>query len=403
MNRRVLSIAVLILFAQCALADGPLFESELVFDPEQAIEPHGHVHASCIVECPNGDLRAVWYENGRELPAPFFDEQKDKSADVRIGGSRRQPGAKEWEEPFVMSDTFGVSDNNPCMVIDKQGRLWLFHATLLGVPDWSWGSCVLRYMVASRYDHPGRPTWDKSNVLVPQVTGFDEVLQTALDARKADGWPDEKINQARQYVKLATGRPLATRVGWMPRAHPIVRNDGALLVPLANENSLAACMAITNDNGETWTFSKLVPDLGLEQPSVVQYPDGTMTAFFRNDSGRIKRSDSTDGGMTWGTVTRTDRPHPNSGIEAVLLANGKLLLAYNDKEDERDSLAVSLSDDRGKSWRWTRHIENAKGGRYDYPSVVQSKDGSIHATYSLNAKAIKHARFDEAWIVEGDR
>ena len=280
-------------------------------------------------------------------------------AERQVGGraGRREPQAagREGVGTPCMSDTFGVSTTTRAWS-SISSRLWLFHATLLGVPDWSWGSCVLRYMVASHYDHPGRPTWDKSNVLVPQVTGFDDVLQTALDARKADGWPDEKINQARQYVKLATGRPLATRVGWMPRAHPIVRNDGAVLVPLANENSLAACMAITNDNGETWTFSKFVPDLGLEQPSVVQYPDGTMTAFFRNDSDRIKRSESTDGGMTWGTVTRTDRPHPNSGIEVVLLANGKLLLIYNDEEDERDSLAVSLSDDRGKTWRWTRHL-----------------------------------------------
>ena len=359
MKRRVLSIAVLILFAQ-RVSGRPTVRIGIGI--RSGAGGRAAWARACVVHRRVSERRSsrrVVRERPR-TPAPYFNEQKDKSADVRVGGSRRQPGAKEWER-LVMSDTFGVSDNNPCMAIDKQGRLWLFHATLLGVPDWSWGSCILRFMVASRYDHPGRPTWDKSNVLVPQVTGFDDVLQTALDARKADGWPDEKINQARQYVKLATGRPLATRVGWMPRAHPIVRNDGAVLVPLANENSLAACMAITNDNGETWTFSKFVPDLGLEQPSVVQYPDGTMTAFFRNDSDRIKRSESTDGGMTWGTVTRTDRPHPNSGIEVVLLANGKLLLIYNDEEDERDSLAVSLSDDRGKTWRWTRHLRSAKG------------------------------------------
>ena len=46
------------------------YEEELIFNPE--IESHGHVHASCIVECPNGNLRAVWYENGPELPPPYF-------------------------------------------------------------------------------------------------------------------------------------------------------------------------------------------------------------------------------------------------------------------------------------------------------------------------------------------
>ena len=402
MKRLMQSHLLVLILMRGAFADAPLFESGPIFDPEQAIEPHGHVHASCIIECPNGDLRAVWYENGRNLPAPYFNEQKDKAANVRIGGSRRQAGATEWEQPFTMSDTFGVSDNNPCMVIDKQGRLWLLHATLLGVPDWSWGSCVLRYMVSSRYDHPGRPMWDKSNLLVPQVTGFDAVLAVALEARKSEGWPVEKIEEARKYIESETARPLADRIGWMPRAHPLLRNDGAILVPLANENSSAACMAITSDNGDTWTFSKLVPDLGLEQPSVVQFPDGSMTAFFRNDSGRIKRSDSADGGITWGPVTRTDIPHPNAGIEAILLASGKLLLIYNDDEEERDSLAVSLSEDRGATWRWSRHLENTKGGRFDYPSVVQSKDGSIHATYSFNLQTVKHVHFNEAWVMGGD-
>ena len=39
------------------------YEEEFIFDPE--IESHGHVHASCIVECPNGDLLAVWFSCSR--------------------------------------------------------------------------------------------------------------------------------------------------------------------------------------------------------------------------------------------------------------------------------------------------------------------------------------------------
>ena len=112
-----------------------LYEAQFIFDPE--IESHGHVHASCIVECPNGDLRAVWYENGTKLPPPYYLENRDKSDDVRIGGARKDQGADVWEKPFIMSDTFGVSSNNPCMVIDAQERLWLVHPTLLGVPIWT--------------------------------------------------------------------------------------------------------------------------------------------------------------------------------------------------------------------------------------------------------------------------
>jgi hypothetical protein len=100
-----------------------LYEEEFIFDPHT--ESHGHVHASCIVECPNGDLRAVWYENGEKLSSPYYSGNRDKSDDVRIGGARKPRGACAWEKPFVMSDTFGLFSNNPCMTIDAQERLWL--------------------------------------------------------------------------------------------------------------------------------------------------------------------------------------------------------------------------------------------------------------------------------------
>jgi predicted neuraminidase len=367
------------LLAGAASAQGK-FESEFIFDP--AVGSHGHVHASCIIEEPNGALRVVWYENGTPLPPPYFSKQQDKSDDVRIGGARKLKNAKAWDKPFVMADTFGVSDNNPCLAVDKQNRLWLIYPTLLGVPEWNWGSALVRYRISRSFDQPGVPTWDKQDILVPHVSGLGK------SASSAQG----KSN------------PLIERLGWMPRAHPLVRSDGALVLPLANENFGVACMAITSDGGETWAFSNPVPGRGLEQPTLAELMDGTIVAFFRNGGRehRIQRSDSKDGGMTWSPLTVTDRPHPDAGIEATTLRNGHLALIYNDTEKERDKLAISISTDNGTTWQWTRHIENTPNGRFDYPSIVQSKDGSIHVTYSYNTKTIKHAHFDEAWVQEGD-
>src|ERR1017187_5560495 len=162
-------LASAFLLAGGAYAQGK-FEAGFIFDP--AVESHGHVHASCIIEGPNGDLRAVWYENGPLLPPPYFSEQRDKSADVRIGGARKAREAQAWDKPFVMADTFGVSDNNPCLAVDKQNRLWLIYATLLGVPEWGWGSALVRYRISSTFDHPGAPIWDKQDILVPHVWGL---------------------------------------------------------------------------------------------------------------------------------------------------------------------------------------------------------------------------------------
>jgi predicted neuraminidase len=401
------SIAVLMLaLAVCARAQGePLYEEQFIFDPQ--VESHGHVHASCIVETPEGNLLAVWYENGEKLPPPYYSERQDKSDDVRIGGARKPKGAAAWEKPFVMTDTFGVSDNNPCMIVDAQKKLWLIYPTLLGVPEKTWGSALVRYRVASDYEGPGAPVWETSNILVPHVEGLEELGRAAIErfrSARTDLSEEARRRIAAREAELKD--PLALRLGWMPRAHPTILSDGTLLLPFSNENFNVAAFALTKDGGQTWTLSKPVPEPGVTQPTVVELPDKTLMAFFRNSDPirRIKRSVSKDGGMTWGPLEATDLVHPGAGIEAIMLKSGNLAVVYNDVErSPRDKLAISMSDDQGKTWKWTRHIENEPGKRFDYPSVIQAADGSIHVTYSYNLDTIKHVRFNEEWVQAGDQ
>jgi predicted neuraminidase len=136
---------------------------------------------------------------------------------------------------------------------------------------------------------------------------------------------------------------------------------------------------------------------------------------------RLLQSSSTDRGATWSEVTDSDLPNPGSGAEIIRLHNGNWVLIGNDTERGRGSLAVQMSDDDGKTWKWKRHLEldRANTGReqYHYPSIIQAKDGTLHATYShhiskprdpnqpdaeLNAKSIKYAHFNEAWIKQAD-
>jgi BNR repeat protein len=398
-----LTISILAAVVAQAVGDAPFHTAELIFEPNA--ELHGHAHASCIVECPNGDLLAVWYENGKPLPERYFKAQGDKSDDVRIGGCRWVKGEDGWGEPFIMADTFGASDNNPCMVIDDEERLWLIYPTLLGVPEDTWGSSLVRYHVSSDYEGTGLPRWEYVNVLPIRPRGFEEVLENT--ARLAADHGDMSLERTKKLVDRALGRlkdPFDRRLGWMPRAHPLIRSDGALVLPLSNENFGIAAMAITQDTGRTWTISEPVPQAGVTQPTLVEFKDGQIAAFFRNGfpEQRIVRSESRDGGMTWSDLETTDLPHPGAGIEALLLDDGRLLMIYNDTTEERDSLAVSISDDRGKTWKWTRHLEREAGGRFDYPSILQAADGTLHATYSVNVRTIRHAHFNVAWVMVGD-
>jgi predicted neuraminidase len=132
---------------------------------------------------------------------------------------------------------------------------------------------------------------------------------------------------------------------------------------------------------------------------------------------RVLKSESKDQGQTWSPVVDTDIPNSGTGLEVIGLASGNWVLINNDTEQGRHQLSVSLSDDEGATWRWTRHLEfDAPGPEATtaaYPSIIQAKDGMIHASYTYTLKdknvqtrtgekspgeCIKHARFNEAWI-----
>jgi len=120
---------------------------------------------------------------------------------------------------------------------------------------------------------------------------------------------------------------------------------------------------------------------------------------------RIRVAESKDDGLAWGEVGVTELPNPGSGLDGLRLQSGRWLLIYNDTTRGRNSLAVSLSGDEGKTWKWTRHLEKEPQGSYHYPAVTQGKDGTIHAVYSYfvdGGKSMKHAAFNEAWVEKGD-
>jgi hypothetical protein len=96
-------------------------------------------------------------------------------------------------------------------------------------------------------------------------------------------------------------------------------------------------------------------------------------------------------------------------------------LISNDTERGRNSLAVQISKDEGKTWPVKRHLElenpGPEAGSFHYPSIIQARDGTLHASYSYHlarksfpkdvdgdhaGKSIKHAHFNESWIEAGD-
>lgn len=374
-------------------AENPAHRAELVFPLRTE-----HNHAPGIVECSNGDLLASWYRGSGERD----------SDDVAVYGARCRKGSDKWSEAFLMAETPGFPDCNTAMHIDRQGKLWLFWPVILAN---SWESCLTQYRVSSDFAGDGPPRWEWQGSIFLKPENFPKIMTEALDARlKAPGTtlPDDaktkaKIDKLRSQIK----DKLYNRLGWQPRCKPTVLPSGRILLPLYSDTYSAGIMAVSDDEGRTWRASQPLAGFGSIQPTVLRRDEGTLVAYMRENGPieRVRVSESKDDGLTWGPVGATDLPNPGAGIDGVRLANGHWLLVYNDTTRGRNSLAVSLSEDEGRSWKYTRHLERHDKGSYHYPAMIQGRDGTIHCIYSFfvdAGKSMKHAAFDEAWVLAGD-
>jgi predicted neuraminidase len=392
----------------------PFLESEIIFPLEA-----WHNHASCIVEAPNGDLLVCWFHGSGERTAD----------DVKIEGARKRKGAKTWSQRFTMADTPGYPDTNCTMFIDPQGRLWLLWPTILAN---RWETALMKYRISSDYRRDGPPRWEVSEVLhvtpgpefATAVTNYVQKAEAALPDAVV---PEEMRQRGAEYfqrLRTQAADKLTRRLGWMTRAHPFVLEGRRLIVPLYSDGFNFSLMAITDDWGASWHASAPLIAAGNIQPSIVRRKDGSLFTLMRDNGPppkRLHQSESRDRGETWSPVTDSDLPNPGSGAEINSLRNGHWILISNDTERGRHSLEVRISDDEARTWKWKRHLEfnppGPEAGSYHYPSIIQAKDGTLHASYSYHlskrslpkdvdgdpsGKSIKHAHFNEAWVMQGD-
>ena len=428
--------------------NGPAGDEKVIY---QAIEifplVRQHVHGSTIVELPNGDLLAAWFQGSGERQAD----------DVAIMGARLRAGEQKWSKPFVMADVPGFPDTNPILFIDPQDRLWLMWYTVIAN---QWETSLPKYRISEDYNQDGPPKWSWQDVLHvkpgdPAERGIqpgdrfvksierqieeygkylsestelsNEATRKMLDRWKA--WGADLLAKARGENMMRRGRLLdATgrsteqqlgyayfrRVGWQTKNKAVIVDNNRMIIPFYSDGFSFSLMAITDDGGNSWHFSEPLVGAGNIQPSIAKKTDGTLVAYMRDNGPAPKRlhiSTSKDRGLTWSPVRDSELPNPGAGADIVTLRNGHWVLAYNDTENGRHSLAVSISTNEGKTWEHTRHLELDARGRNvatssAYPSIIQGRNDTLHVVYSYHHndkkgaphKTIKYVQFNEAWI-----
>jgi predicted neuraminidase len=253
--------------------------------------------------------------------------------------------------------------------------------------------------------------WDESDILLVVPPNFAERVEAYFRDLPAAA---PRLAEAKKRLLERARDKYFSRMGWMTRAHPTQLASGRILLPLYSDGYSFSLVGISDDRGATWRASEPIVGLGNVQPSIVPRKDGTLVAYMRDNGPAPKRvqwSESKDNGETWSPARDTEFANSGTGLEAIILKDGRWLLVNNDTETGRNRLNLSLSDDEGRSWKWSRAVEHdtraERPSSFHYPSIRQARDGSILLSYSLflnhvpegqPRKTIRVARLPLAWL-----
>jgi len=333
-----------------------------------------------IVECPNGDLLAVWYscvsEYGRELS---------------LAASRLRYGATNWDTVSSFYDIPDRNDAAPSLGFDGDHTLYYFCGVAAAA---TWGPLAILMSTSTN----NGVNWTKPGIIVPDHGAGHQPIGS--------------------FLKMA---------------------DGALMLRCdANPGSSGGTFVwISRDNGLTWHN----PAAGRPTPvfaqgntgawiagihaAMAQLADGRLIAFGRGDSinNQMPKSISSDGGTNW-TYSASGLPPIGSPQRATLLRlqEGPLCLASfassltvttaSGGTRTVSGLYAALSYDNGATWPYIRLVSDDGPGRtvetldgvtftlsashaepYGYLSSTQGRNGIIHLISSR-----QHYEFNLKWL-----
>jgi predicted neuraminidase len=320
-------------------------EREAIVSSEPVFEraPFASAHASTIVETREG-LLAAWF-GGSDEGRP----------DVSIWTARFEGG--RWQSPIQVADGRQSSgQRHPC---------WnpvLFQA--------SSGPLLLFYRVG------------------PSPRAWWTLLRTSSDQGRS--W-SEAVRLPQGYLG-----PI--------RAKPVELPDGTLLAGSSSEDAgwvVHMERARPGDLGAAAAWSKTGPlndpsVFAAIQPTILVHSADRLQILCRSRQRVVTEAWSQDGGRSWGAMTATSLPNPSAGIDAVRLADGRFLLAYNPTAGGRSPLALAVSRD-GRSWQRAVTLED-DDGEYSYPALIQGRDGRVHVSYTWRRQRIQHVVVDPGRI-----
>ena len=285
-----------------------------------------------MVELKNGDLLAAW-SGGTAEGSPDVAIWSSLAAPAGVG--RRPPNWRASPKSLLF---------NPVLFYTANGRLWLYYKFGPHPDSWS---------VARRFSTDDGKNWS-----------------------------------AVEHLPAGLYGPI--------RAKPLVFPDGVVISGTSVESYHSWSAWIERSTGNGATFTRIGPitvaGKGIIQPSVIALSATHLRFYARSDAAtkKICIADSYDRGVTWTQAHALDLPNPNSGIDAVALRDGRIVLVFNNSDSGRTPLNLAVGTD-GEHFRIFATLED-QPGEYSYPSMIQGKDGDLHITYTWRRQKIRYAR-----------
>lgn len=357
-------------------------------------------HGATIVELKNGDL-----------VASFFGGTKERNPDCCIWVCRKLKGSKEWTAPKLAADgVFSLKDSQAVLagidstctpVKDEKGKLiarrkacWnpvlfqipggdliLFYKIGLKVSDWT------GWLVRSR---DGGKTWSKREPLPEGFLGPIKNKPEYINGRIICPSSTEGSNGWRVHFEISDDKGKTWKM-----VGPL---DAELSVPTQNRKK--GDMNVDDQEGGEAIKGEGAKPVYAIQPSILKHKDGRLQILCRTRNAQVATAWSSDNGDTWSKVTLLDVPNNNSGTDAVTMKDGRHILIYNNfstlpgtPKGPRTPLCVAVSED-GINWQPVLTLEDSPISQYSYPSIIQGKDGKLHAIYTWRRQRIKYAEID---------
>ena len=283
------------------------------------------------------------------LPSATGPRGTTDAAPCRISAKVSADRGRSWSDTFTLQDNTG-NDNvkHPCLVRLPDGDVLFFFT------EWN--------------------ALDDRRILMRRSTDDCETWGEAVRISSLDGFHCLNNDHA---ILLASGRIL------------VPTHRGAFY---GRGDHFQAFCYTSDDGGETWRHSETrmdLPERGAEEPSLVEFKDGSLLAVMRTSLGAMYRSRSLDGGDNWSEPESTGLKAPASPpLLKRIPSTGDLLLVWNHNfepdhhhQGERNPLSSAISKDGGETWGHIRDIEDREGWASAYAAVTFVDDEALVTYY----------------------